>query len=89
MLTSADIDKRIQMSSADCIIADLETAAKVDEGVGAKLTKKILVEKDDVDEEKGEEIRKMTLKGLQYCFLFISLFSLSSWSILSVVQYEI
>ena len=65
MLTSADIEKRIKMSQADCIITDIHTALKVDECKGLTLKKKILVddEEDEVGKEKKEKIEKMTAEG--------------------------
>ena len=65
MLTSADIEKRIKMSQADCIITDIHTALKVNECKGLTLKKKILVdnEEDEVDKEKNEKIEKMTAEG--------------------------
>ena len=65
MLTSADIEKRIKMSQADCIITDIHTVSKVNECQGLTLKKKILVddEEDEVDKEKKEKIEKMTAEG--------------------------
>ena len=65
MLTSADIEKRIKMSQADCIITDIHTASKVNECKGLTLKKKILVddEEDEVGKEKKEKIEKMTAEG--------------------------
>ena len=62
MLTSADIQKRIKMSQADCIITDIHTASKVNECKGSTLKKKILVfnEEDEVDKDQKE---KMTAEG--------------------------
>ena len=65
MLTSADIEKRIKMSQADCIITDIHTASKVNECKGSTLKKKILVfnEEDEVDKDQKEKIEKMTAEG--------------------------
>ena len=65
MLTSADIEKRIKMSQADCIITDIHTASKVNECKGLTLKKKILVDDEEyeVDNEKKEKIEKMTAEG--------------------------
>ena len=48
------------MSKADCVIADFQTAVKVDEGIGATLEKKILVEKGNTT---NQEIEQMTSNG--------------------------
>ena len=65
MLTSTDIEKRIKMSKADCIITDIHTASKVNECEGLNLKNKILVEDEDdeVDKEKKAKIENMTSKG--------------------------
>ena len=64
MLTAADIDKRIRMSKADCVIADLQTAIKVDQGIGAGLKTKILVEERKASNEMQDQVEKMKLKGI-------------------------
>ena len=67
MLTKDDIDKRIRMSKADCIITDIPTAMKVNQGVGgATLRKKILVEDHEITDGMQEEINKLKLKGKYY-----------------------
>ena len=48
------------MSKADCVIADFQTAVKVDEGIGATLKKKILVEKCNTT---NQEIAQMASNG--------------------------
>ena len=65
MLTSADIEKRIKMSQADCIITDIHTASKVNECKGLTLKEKILIddEEDEVGKEKKEKIEKMSAAG--------------------------
>ena len=63
MLTGADIQKRIKMSNADCIIADVNTALKIDNDVDTCLKNKILVESDNSNDQEKDSIEKMESKG--------------------------
>ena len=63
MLTASDIEKRIQMSKADCVITDLKTARKVEQGNGSALKKKILVEDNALESRTQNEIDMMSEKG--------------------------
>ena len=51
------------MSKADCVITDFQTALKVDEGIGATLKKKILVERVNTT---SQEVAQMTSKGIKH-----------------------
>ena len=62
MLTSADIEKRVKMSQADCIITDINTASKVNECKGSTLKKKILVFNEEAEVDKDQK-EKMTAEG--------------------------
>ena len=45
------------MSKADCVITDFHTAVKVEEGIGANLRKKILVEHISTTIAEVEEMK--------------------------------
>ena len=64
MLTGSDIQKRIKMSKADCIIADVNTALKIDNDVDTCLKNKILVETDNSSDQDKANIEKMESKGI-------------------------
>ena len=53
------------MSKADCVITDYQTAIKVDDGIGATLKKKILIEESDLTQEEKENLEKMKPKGIK------------------------
>ena len=59
MLTGADIQKRIKMSNADCIIADVNTALKINNDVDTCLKNKILVESDNSRDQEKDDIEKL------------------------------
>ena len=68
MLTASDIEKRIQMSKADCVIADFKTALRVEQGIGSALKKKILVEDSALEIKTQNEIDMMSEKGNHMSF---------------------
>lgn len=63
MLTSSDIEKRAKMSNADCIITDISTAMKIEDGGGTNLTKKLFVVSYNSDESERGYMEKMESKG--------------------------
>ena len=63
MLTGSDIQKRVKMSNADCIITDASTAMKIDDDVALHLTKKIFVEGNNGNDLEKEYMQKMESKG--------------------------
>ena len=71
MLTSSDIEKRAKMSKADCIITDINTAMKIEDGGGTNLTKKIFVVSNNSDRSVKGYLEKLESKGksLVYCTL--------------------